>query len=59
MQYSTTPSGWLAFELSILQRLKFDSVAIPLTGDPAIGSYLKRRSVRVAANDLLQADWQR
>lgn len=59
MQHSTTPSGWLAFELSILQRLKFDSVAIPLTGDPAIGSYLKRRNIRVSANDLLQADWQR
>lgn len=59
MQQSTTPSGWLAFELSILHRLKFDSVAIPITGDPAIGSYLKRRNIRVAANDILQADWQR
>lgn len=59
MQHSTTPTGWLAFELSILHRLKFDSVAIPLTGDPAIGSYLKRRSIRVAANDVLQSDWQR
>ena len=59
MQHSTTPTGWLAFELSILHRLKFDSIAIPLTGDPAIGSYLKRRNIRVAANDLLQADWQR
>jgi hypothetical protein len=59
MQHSTTPSGWLAFELSILHRLKFDSVAIPLTGDPAIGSYLKRRNIRVAANDVLQSDWQR
>lgn len=59
MQHSTTPSGWLAFELSILHRLKFDSIAIPLTGDPAIGSYLKRRNIRVAANDLLRADWQR
>lgn len=59
MQHSTTPSGWLAFELSILHRLKFDSVAIPLTGDPAIGSYLKRRNIRVSANDVLQSDWQR
>ncbi len=59
MQHSTTPSGWLAFELGILHRLKFDSIAIPLTGDPAIGSYLKRRNIRVHANDLLQADWQR
>jgi len=59
MQITTTPSGWLAFELSILHRLKFTSVAIPLTGDPAIGNYLKRRGVRVSANDLLQCDWQR
>lgn len=59
MQHSTTPSGWLAFELGILHRLKFDSIAIPLTGDPAIGSYLKRRNIRVHSNDLLQADWQR
>ena len=59
MQFSTTPSGWLAFELSILQRLKFTSIAIPVTGDPAIGRYLKRRNIRVQANDLLQADWQR
>lgn len=28
-------------------------------GDPAIGSYLKRRNVRVASNDILQSDWQR
>ena len=59
MQFTTTPSGWLAFELSILHRLNFSSVAIPLTGDPAIGNYLKRRNVRVAANDVLQSDWQR
>lgn len=56
---TTTPSSWLAFELSILHRLKFDSIAIPLTGDPAIGGYLRRRGVRVTANDVLQADWYR
>ena len=59
MQSTTIPSGWLAFELSILHRLQFSSVAIPLMGDAAIGSYLKRRSIRIAANDILQADWQR
>jgi len=56
---TTTPSGWLAFELSILHRLKFNSVAMPLTGDPAIGSYLKRRDIRVTSNDVLQSDWYR
>lgn len=56
---TTTPSSWLAFELSVLHRLKFDSIAIPLTGDPAIGGYLRRRGIRVTSNDLLQADWYR
>lgn len=56
---TTTPSSWLAFELSILHRLKFESIAIPLTGDPAIGGYLRRRGIRVTSNDLLQADWYR
>lgn len=59
MQNTKTPSGWLAFELSILHRLKFTSAALPFTGDPAIGGFLKRRGVRVTANDILQADWHR
>lgn len=59
MQNTTTPSGWLAFELSILHRLTFTSAALPFTGDPAIGGFLKRRGVRVTANDILQADWHR
>src|SRR5256885_5262814 len=46
------PNGWLAFELSVLRRLKFKSVAIPFTGEPDLGFYLKRWNVRVAANDL-------
>lgn len=56
---TTTPSGWFAFELSILHRLKFKSAAIPLVGDPAIGLYLKRRNVTVFGNDVLQSDWYR
>lgn len=47
----TFPNGWLAFELSVLRRLKFASVAMPFTGEPALGAYLKRWHVRVAAND--------
>ncbi len=46
-----TPGGWLAFELSVLRRLKFRSVAIPLVGEPDLPVYLKRLGVRVAAND--------
>lgn len=56
---TSTPTNWLAFELSILNRIDFHSVAFPFTGDPAIGMYLKRRRIRVTANDLLQADWNR
>lgn len=43
--------GWLAFELSVLRRLKFSSVALPFTGEPDLGVYLKRWQVRVLAND--------
>ena len=52
-----TPASWLAFELNILRRLDFKSVAMPFTGEPTLGKYLKRRDVRVLANDLLQSSW--
>lgn len=45
------PNGWLAFELSVLRRLKFSSVALPFTGEPEICVHLKNWKVRVAAND--------
>src|SRR5215210_8915383 len=51
---STVPTGWLAFELSVLRRLKFRSVALPFGGEPYLGIYLKHWGVRVAANDLAQ-----
>jgi len=47
----TFPSGWLAFELSVLRRLKFSSIALPFTGEPDLCVQLKRWKVRVAAND--------
>ena len=47
----TFPNGWLAFELGVLRRLKFASVALPFTGEPELGIELKRWQVRVAAND--------
>jgi hypothetical protein len=47
----TFPNGWLAFELGVLRRLKFTSVALPFTGEPALAVYLKRWRARVAAND--------
>jgi hypothetical protein len=44
-------NGWLAFELGVLRRLKFSSVALPFTGEPDIALHLKRWKVRVIAND--------
>lgn len=44
-------NGWLAFELSVLSRLKFGSIGIPFSGEPHLGLHLKRWDVRVAAND--------
>ena len=52
-----TPTSWLGFELNILRRLDFKSVAMPFTGEPTLGAYLKRRDVRVLSNDLLQSSW--
>ena len=48
---STIPTGWLAFELGVLRRLKFASIALPFTGEPDLCLRLKRWKVRVAAND--------
>jgi hypothetical protein len=48
MQFS---NGWSGFELGVLRRLKFDSVALPFTGEPEICVQLKSWKVRVAAND--------
>src|SRR3981081_4257996 len=49
--------GCLGFELSVLRRLKFRSVALPLAGEPNLGLYLKRWNARVAANDPAQWAW--
>jgi hypothetical protein len=48
---ATFPNGWLNFELSVLRRLKFSSIALPFTGEPNLGVQLKRWGVRVATND--------
>ena len=53
------PKGWLAFELNILRRLKYNSVVLPFTGDPSLGVALKRWGASVAANDILQSAWTR
>lgn len=52
-----SPKSWLAFELNVLRRLEFKTAAIPFTGNPALGVYLKRSDVRVLSNDLLRSSW--
>ena len=52
-----TTNGWLAFELGVLRRLKFGSVAMPFAGEPELGLYLKRWSVRVAAGATTHWAW--
>jgi hypothetical protein len=54
-----SPRGWLAFELSVLRRLRFRSVANPLAGEPDLDLYLKRWGARVAVNDPAQWAWVR
>jgi hypothetical protein len=51
------PSGWLAFELSVLRRLRFRSVINPLAGEPDLDAALKRWDARVAVNDPRQWAW--
>jgi hypothetical protein len=53
------PEGWLAFELGVLRRLQFRSVAEPYAGESAAPAYLKRWGVRVAANDAARWAWTR
>ena len=47
----TFPNGWLAFELSVLRRLRFSSIALPFTGEPDLCIHLKWWRVRVSTND--------
>ena len=54
---NTSSIGWLGFELNVLRRLKFNSVALPLSGEPHLGHYLKRWQTRVAVNDPAQWAW--
>ncbi len=57
--HKVSPKSWLAFDLNVLRRLKFQTAAIPFNPDPSLGAYLKRWGVRVAANDPLQSSWIR
>ncbi|MEJ7616829.1 MAG: hypothetical protein WKF30_07645 [Pyrinomonadaceae bacterium] len=48
---------WLGFELSVLRRLKFRSVAIPFAGEPGLELSLKRWGMRVTTNDAFHWAW--
>lgn len=54
---SITPKSWLAFELNVLRRLKYETIALPFSGEPNLGAYLKRSNVRVLANDFLPSSY--
>jgi hypothetical protein len=58
-QTKIAPKSWLAFDLNVVRRLKFDSVLLPFNDRPALGAYLKRWNVRVSVNDPLQSAWVR
>ncbi|HEX9918802.1 MAG TPA: hypothetical protein VGA87_06530 [Pyrinomonadaceae bacterium] len=55
--FDPTPRGWLAFELSVLRRLRFRSLANPFAGEPDLEMHVKRWGVRVAANDAARWSW--
>jgi len=48
---------WLGFELSVLRRLKFSSIAIPFAGQPDLGWYLKFWGKQILNNDICQWAW--
>jgi hypothetical protein len=48
---------FVAFELSVLRRLKFDSIAIPFAGRPDLAWYLKIWGKQVISNDICQWAW--
>jgi hypothetical protein len=54
---SQTNRRWLGFELNVLRRLKFASIAIPFAGQPDLGWYLKFWGKQILDNDLLQWAW--
>ncbi len=58
-QTKISPKSWLAFDLNVMRRLTFSSVALPFTEQTSLGGYLKRWNVKVAANDALQSAYTR
>jgi hypothetical protein len=54
MRAATEPliRRWLGFELNILRRLKFSTIAIPFAGSPDLDWYLKFWGKQVYSNDI-------
>ncbi len=48
---------WLGFELSVIRRIKFHSIAIPFAGQPDLDWYLKFWNKQVSNNDICQWSW--
>ncbi|HEX4950038.1 MAG TPA: hypothetical protein VFZ34_25455 [Blastocatellia bacterium] len=48
---------WLGYELSVLRRIKFNSIAIPFSGQPDLDWYLKFWGKQVFSNDICQWAW--
>lgn len=48
---------WLGFELSVLSRLGFKSIAIPFAGRPELAWHLKFWGRQIATNDICQWSW--
>lgn len=48
---------WLGYELSVLRRIKFNSIAIPFSGQPDLDWYLKFWGKQIFSNDLCQWSW--
>ncbi|MFN2455088.1 MAG: HD-GYP domain-containing protein [Pyrinomonadaceae bacterium] len=53
--FSPLADKWLAFDLSVLRRLKFRSVALPFADEPHLGVALRDMGARVAANSTAQS----
>jgi hypothetical protein len=52
-----TNRRWLGFDLSVLRRIKFSSIAIPFAGQPDLDWYLKFWGKQVLNNDICQWSW--
>ena len=54
---NVSTNRWLGFELSVLRRLKFSSIAIPFSGWPDLDWYLKFWGKQILSNDICEWAW--